>query len=64
MTDYTWGLRFPEPPCAPAAARRALLSEKDGLFEGEDGKASLGLEALLGPGALFKASSVILGVQV
>ena len=51
VTDYTWALRFPEPPCAPAAARRALLSAKDGLFEGEDGKASPWLEALLGPGA-------------
>lgn len=48
---------------SPAAACRALLSAKDGVFEGEDGKASPWPEALLGPEALFKASRVILGVQ-
>ncbi|MDX6768646.1 MAG: hypothetical protein SF051_03880, partial [Elusimicrobiota bacterium] len=51
VTDYTWASRFPEPPCEPAAKRRALLASRDGLFQAESGEASPWLVALLGPQA-------------
>jgi len=48
VTDYTWSMRFPEPPCAPAAARGKLLASRDGLFQTGKGVASPWLTALLG----------------
>lgn len=55
VTDYTWAQRFPEPPCAPAEARRELLDSTDGLFQTEKGEASPWLVALLGPRAEGKS---------
>lgn len=51
VIDYTWAQRFPEPPCAPADARRKLLESRDRLFETEIGEASPWLVSLLGPQA-------------
>lgn len=51
VTDYTWALRFPSPPCSPAQARRALLESRDGLFENAQGVSSPWLASLLGPQA-------------
>ncbi|MDP3541480.1 MAG: serine protease [Elusimicrobiota bacterium] len=49
ITDYTWALRFPEPPCEPGQARRRLLAGRDGLFQDESGAPSPWLLSLLGP---------------
>ncbi|PIR19666.1 MAG: hypothetical protein COV48_00710, partial [Elusimicrobia bacterium CG11_big_fil_rev_8_21_14_0_20_64_6] len=57
VTDYTWAQRFPEPPCAPADARRRLLDSRDGLFQTEKGEASPWLVALLGPRAEGKSAA-------
>lgn len=52
VVDYTWALRFPEPPCAPADRRAALLRSSDGLFlDPVSGRMSSWMEALLGPDA-------------
>ncbi|MBI2787530.1 MAG: hypothetical protein HYX59_02505 [Elusimicrobia bacterium] len=52
VVDYTWALRFPEPPCAPADRRAALLRSSDGLFlDPVSGRTSSWMEALLGPNA-------------
>lgn len=52
VVDYTWALRFPEPPCAPADRRAALLRSSDGLFlDPGSGRMSSWMEALLGPDA-------------
>jgi len=56
VTDYTWALRFPEPPCAPVEARRKLLDSRDGLFQNEKGGASPWLVSLLGPRAEGKSA--------
>lgn len=55
VTDYTWALRFPEPPCAPADSRRRLLDSRDGLFQTEKGEASPWLLSLLGSRAKDKS---------
>jgi S1-C subfamily serine protease len=57
VTDYTWSLRFPEPPCGPAEKRGALLSANDGLFADEKGEASPWLVSLLGEKARGKAAA-------
>ncbi len=55
VVDYTWALRFPDPPCAPAAKRSALLRSDDGLFlDPFSGKTSPWMTALLGPNAKGK----------
>ncbi|MDD5304842.1 MAG: serine protease, partial [Elusimicrobia bacterium] len=55
VVDYTWALRFPEPPCAPAAKRSALLRSDDGLFiDSFSGKTSAWMTVLLGPSAKGK----------
>ncbi|MBI2789761.1 MAG: trypsin-like peptidase domain-containing protein [Elusimicrobia bacterium] len=56
VADYTWAQRFPEPPCEPLAARRTLLSSRDGLFQREKGEASPWLVSLLGPQAEGKSA--------
>ncbi|PIR16134.1 MAG: hypothetical protein COV48_10565, partial [Elusimicrobia bacterium CG11_big_fil_rev_8_21_14_0_20_64_6] len=56
VTDYTWSMRFPEPPCEPAAARGKLLASRDGLFQTGTGVASPWLAALLGPQAEGKSA--------
>jgi hypothetical protein len=49
LVDYTWALRFPEPPCSPADKRKALLESRDGLFADPDvGSPSPWLAGLLG----------------
>lgn len=48
VTDYTWAIRYPDPPCSPAEARRKLLDSRDGLFQNERGIASRWLVSLLG----------------
>lgn len=48
VADYTWAARFPEPSCAAVDRRRVILSAKDGLFAGADGKVSPWLDGLLG----------------
>lgn len=57
VTDYTWSLRFPEPPCEPAEARSKLLRSRDGLFQNEAGVASPWLVSLLGPAAEGKSAA-------
>jgi len=50
VVDYTWALRFPEPPCAPRERRLTLLKSRDGLFaDPGTGAPSPWLERLLGP---------------
>lgn len=56
VIDYTWALRFPEPPCEPGDARRKLLSSRDGLFQTENGEASPWLLDLLGSPAEGKSA--------
>jgi hypothetical protein len=49
LVDYTWALRFPEPPCSPGDKRKALLESRDGLFADPDvGSPSPWLAGLLG----------------
>lgn len=56
VVDYTWALRFPDPPCSPADKRAVLLRSEDGLFlDPETGKTSVWMAALLGPNAQGKS---------
>lgn len=57
VVDYTWALRFPEPPCAPVQARRQLLDGRDGLFQDKSGQASAWLVSLLGSDAVGKSAA-------
>lgn len=52
VADYTWALRFPEPPCDSRSRRKSLLASKDGLFaDPKTGDLSPWLSRLLGPSA-------------
>lgn len=56
VVDYTWALRFPDPPCSPAEKRGELLRSDDGLFvDRASGQTSAWMTALLGPSAKGKA---------
>lgn len=56
VVDYTWALRFPDPPCAPADKRAALLRSDDGLFlDPFSGRTAAWMTALLGPSAKGKS---------
>lgn len=56
VVDYTWALRFPDPPCSPAEKRAALLRSDDGLFlDPATGRTSDWMAALLGPNAEGKS---------
>ncbi|MBI2789993.1 MAG: trypsin-like peptidase domain-containing protein, partial [Elusimicrobia bacterium] len=56
VVDYSWALRFPDPPCSPAAKRARLLRSDDGLFlDPISGKTSSWMAALLGPTAKDKS---------
>lgn len=55
VVDYTWALRFPDPPCSPAEKRGELLRSDDGLFvDRVSGQTSAWMTALLGPSAKGK----------
>ena len=57
LVDYTWALRFPEPPCSPADKRRALLRSRDGLFtDPQTGAPSPWLARLLGPASYGRSA--------
>lgn len=61
VVDYTWALRFPDPPCSPAEKRAALLRSDDGLFlDPETGKTSVWMAALLGPNSEGKSLESVL----
>ena len=50
VVDYTWALRFPNPPCSPSEKRGELLRSDDGLFvDRASGQTSGWMTALLGP---------------
>lgn len=50
VVDYTWALRFPNPPCSPAEKRAELLRSDDGLFvDRVSGNTSAWMTTLLGP---------------
>lgn len=56
VVDYTWAMRFPDPPCSPAANRARLLRSNDALFlDPISGKTSSWMAALLGPNAKDKS---------
>jgi hypothetical protein len=60
LTDFTWALRFPSPPCSPREKRAALLRSGDGLFADASGTISPWLAALLGPGSAGKSAEAAL----
>lgn len=61
VVDYTWALRFPNPPCSPAEKRGELLRSDDGLFvDRVSGQTSAWMTALLGPVAKGKDLEAVL----